>query len=202
MKKTFLVFMLVILAGCTNRYAVQNQQRENSRALVDAVCEAADQSPEIDPIREYVVLNPLKATVAQLSLKEKPNSTQKLAIQKIDSVFVSCSKANQEHVIKFFPHLHSVLENSTQHLKILRSKLAQGEMTFGEYNTELVKLHTATNQEADAIHRSVFGQQQQLSIQRQQLGLQQMQYLNSLRNNMPKTTNCYGSGQNIYCTQY
>jgi len=200
MRITILALAVLTLTGCAQQIAMQQQQEaEMAAASAKSVCESVPERPELAILKEQVVFDYTKATVAQLADNRKPTAAQKAVIANIDQYNKPCEDAAIALYSKYTPRALPIYMETSQSVKMLWARLLNGDMTFGQFNTEKVKLASTAQARATQLHANLQAEAQQLQLQQQQLGIQNMQLWNSMR---PRTANCYRVGNSVSCTQW
>lgn len=164
-----------------------------------AICAMNDGRPELIPLRGIVPSNAQEATIQQLADKNKPNAEQRAVIARMDEYQAPCQAAVMDYLQRRAPAGAPIYVQMNQGMKLLWAKLLSGEMTFGQFNSDRAQLASSSGARAEEAESSRIAQAQQLQAQRYQNYLQMQQNMNAFK---PKTTNCYGYGNNVQCTQY
>lgn len=200
MRKLILILGITGLTGCAQQMALQQKQEaEAAAAYAKAICEKARENPALDPIRNQVAFDASKATVAQLADARKATAPQRAVIAHIDEYNKPCEDASMAYFSDYAPAAVPLHAELNQNLKLTWAKLLTGESTFGQFNSERAKLTTEARTKLTELVAATEAQAQQLQMQQQQLGIQNMQLWNSMQ---PRTANCYRVGNSISCTQW
>jgi len=196
MRGVLLLITALALSGCAHQV---RQQMMAERQQAEAVCEENSNRPELEPLRDAVPTNALRASIGQLASTDKPNDQQKAVIAKMDVYDARCREAVMAYLQRRAPAGVPIYAELIQSTKLLWAKLLADELTFGQFNSERARLASEATTRAEAAESVRVTQAQQLQAQQYQNYLQMQQSINALR---PKTTNCYTYGNNVQCTQY
>lgn len=152
MKKFVCLMLAVATTGCINSYRYQEEQEQ--KALDQANLEKLkcmqhyEEGLEFALIRPMIPYNPENATFAQLSSKAKPTKAEKVAIEGLDSFSQQCYKTYMFYYKAYNPSKwrYSLAEAYQQNQRELLLRLYDGQLSYGEYATQRIKLLQKRNE--------------------------------------------------------
>lgn len=158
MKKLLIVPLAILsLTGCAELYKAaypyEYQKQQEQIAVDKAKAERAKCEQQYADSDEFVLIRPMipykaeDATFAQLSNKSKPNKKEKAALEAFDALTQKCFLGYMVYFKEFNSGWRvSLAEAYQQNQRVLLLRLWEGELTYGQYAEQRIKLKQAKDQ--------------------------------------------------------
>lgn len=197
-RATAIFLVASVLSGCGANAVIQQYNAEDTQSAADITaganrvreqCEAEFKSPELDPIRDKVILGiPLNPPVRLLVITDKPTPKEGQALLAWASARERCAGYQRASVANMpLPPsmdgsikeqvktgLYHVADQSMRGVNYLTAALYEKRMTYGEFNKQRTDLTTKLMDENSALMATLFQQDRANAMQKAAAAQQQV----------------------------